>query len=388
MTILWIYNLPLIPEAGGTERITSLIAKGLSQRGHKCLGILEFKEGSTQMVYEGHNVEDLYEFLKENKVDVIINQIAYSRWLLRDFLERGGAKWHAEGGKIISCLHFDPCNPSYIQLLRSAERLTFRQYVSLVKQYVLMPYYKNRQRQNEGSIYNYIYQHSDALIILSSSHIAYLMKVMQRQEYSKIQAIGNALTFPEIAKESIVDHKNKTVLVCSRMLEYHKRITLILRAWNIVKQKSTAHEWRLVIVGDGPDLPRYKKQVSDKGIKDVEFVGQQNPAEYYEKSSILLVASSAEGWGLNITEGLQYGVVPVVMESSSVYKEMIDSMKNVILTPNNNVKAFSNAILMLMSDPKRLRAMQLNALHSATRFTLDRTINKWQNLLEKLSQLN
>lgn len=27
MTLLWIYNLPLKPESGGTERITSLVAK-------------------------------------------------------------------------------------------------------------------------------------------------------------------------------------------------------------------------------------------------------------------------------------------------------------------------------------------------------------------------
>lgn len=31
MTILWIYNMPLVPEAGGTERITSLVAKGLTR---------------------------------------------------------------------------------------------------------------------------------------------------------------------------------------------------------------------------------------------------------------------------------------------------------------------------------------------------------------------
>ena len=28
-TILWMYNMPLVPEAGGTERITSLIRNGL-----------------------------------------------------------------------------------------------------------------------------------------------------------------------------------------------------------------------------------------------------------------------------------------------------------------------------------------------------------------------
>ncbi len=163
MTILWIYNMPLEPEAGGTERITSLVAKGLSERGHKCLDILVLTEDGS-MTYKGNPLSDLYMFLKEKEVDVVINQIAYAKWLLSEFLSRGGARWHAEGGRIISCLHFDPCNPSYIHLLRSYEHLSLKQYVSLIRQYMLKPYYRNKQQQSEGEIYNYIYENSDMMI--------------------------------------------------------------------------------------------------------------------------------------------------------------------------------------------------------------------------------
>ena len=93
MTVLWIYDMPLVPEAGGTERITALVAKGLSERGHRCMGILQFNEHSGSMTYGSERVTDLYSFLKENKVDVVINQIAYASWLLADFLARGGNWW-------------------------------------------------------------------------------------------------------------------------------------------------------------------------------------------------------------------------------------------------------------------------------------------------------
>lgn len=137
MTILWIYNQPLIPEAGGTERITSLVAKGLSERGYRCLGILEFKESDWSMTYNDKPVDNLYNFLKANNVDVVINQIAYAKWLLEAFLANGGNQWHAEGGRIISCLHFDPCNPSYIQLLRSQERLSIKDHINIIKHTIL-----------------------------------------------------------------------------------------------------------------------------------------------------------------------------------------------------------------------------------------------------------
>ncbi len=375
--------MPLEPEAGGTERITSLVAKGLSERGHKCLDILVLTEDGS-MTYKGNPLSDLYMFLKEKEVDVVINQIAYAKWLLSEFLSRGGARWHAEGGRIISCLHFDPCNPSYIHLLRSYEHLSLKQYVSLIRQYMLKPYYRNKQQQSEGEIYNYIYENSDMMISLSETHFPYLKKVMQRNEYMKLHAIGNMLTFPYVAGTEILKTKSKTVMVCARMSEYHKRITLILKAWELVKRCPIAGDWVLKIIGDGHDLPRYKRMVMKRGIVDIEFLGQQSPKSFYENGAILLMASSAEGWGLAITEGLQNGVVPVVMDSSPVYSDIIQNGYNGILTPDNDVKAFAKAVIWLISDDEQRRKMQINALESAMRFTSEKTIEKWSEALSLL----
>ena len=380
MTILWIYNMPLVPEAGGTERITSLVAKGLSARGHNCMSILVF-DGKGAMTYEGTPVTDLYAFLKENHVDVVINQIAYAKWLLSEFLTQGGDRWHAEGGRIISCLHFDPCNPSYIQLLRSCERLSVNQYAQLIKQYVLKPYYRSKQQKAEGEVYNYVYDNSDSMVALSETHFPYLEKVMRRDSYKRLDAIGNMLTFPDIAGEEILDKKRPVVVVCARMSEYHKRITLILKAWERVSISSEAREWTLQIIGDGPDMMRYKRMVQERHISRVEFLGQQSPAQFYQKAAILVLSSSAEGWGLAITEGLQNGVVPVVMNSSPVYADIIQNGYNGILTPNNDVKAFSRAIISLISDNRKRRVMQRHALESAHRFTMEKTIDKWIKLL-------
>lgn len=381
MTILWIYNMPLIPEAGGTERITSLVAKGLSERGHNCMGILEFKEGSEKMTYEGKAVTDLYAFLKKNQVDVVVNQIAYSTWLLKDFLTRGGDCWHKEGGKIISCLHFDPCNPSYKQLLKSQELLSLRNRIDIIKHTILSAYYRRKKELGEGLVYNYIYDNSDVFIILSERHKPYLEKVMKRNNYDKIVAINNPLTFPNIATEADLDKKRRTVLVCARMSEYHKRISLILKAWKLLRKDGVNNGWTLKIVGEGPDFERYKTYARHNCLDNVEFCGRQNSLPYYQEASILLLTSSAEGWGLALTESLQNGVVPVVMNSSPVYVDIIDNCYNGYITPNGKVKSFARHIKTLLSDPRRLRAMQENALASAQRFSIDKTVNQWEAIL-------
>lgn len=380
MKILWIYNMPLRPEAGGTERITSLVAKGLSMQGHECMDILVFNQDG-KITYHDETVDNVYQFLIENNVDIVINQIAYSKWLLADFLAKGGDRWHKEGGKIISCLHFDPCNPSYIQLLRSKEKLSLRNWLQIIKHALLSHYYRHKKEFDEGIIYNYIYDNSDALVILSQRHLPYMRKVMKRQNYGKITAINNPLTFPNIATTEDLDKKRKTILVCARMSEYHKRISLVLKAWKILQHQGVTQDWILKLVGDGPDLNRYKKLVEKNCLDNVVFYGQQNPLPFYQEASILLLTSSAEGWGLTITEGLQNGVVPVVMNSSPVYTEIIENNCNGFLTANNNIASLAEYCRILMTDSRRLHRMQINAMVSSKKFDIKKTLNLWEQIL-------
>lgn len=380
MKILWIYNLPLRPEAGGTERITSLVAKGLSMRGHECMDILVFNQNGN-ISYHDEPVRDVYQFLKDNKVDIVINQIAYSRWLLDDFLSKGGDRWHKEGGKIISCLHFNPCNPTYIQLLKSQEKLSFRHRLQIIKHHILSHYYRRKKELEEGIIYNYIYDNSNAFVILSQRHLPYMKKVMKRQNYEKITVINNPLTFPNIATVEDLDKKKRTILVCARMSEYHKRISLVLKAWMALQHQGVTKGWTLKLVGDGPDLNRYKRFVEKNCLDNVVFYGQQNPLTFYQEASILLLTSSAEGWGLTITEGLQNGIVPVVMNSSPVYTDIIENNCNGFLTANNDIASFAKHCRILMTDNSRLHGMQINAMQSSKRFEINKILDIWEHLL-------
>lgn len=382
MNILWIYNLPLIPEAGGTERITSLVSRGLTLHGHQCLGILVFNERTGNITYESESVTDLYTFLCEHKVDIVINQIAYDKWLLDVFLKKGGEQWHREKGQIISCLHFDPKNPSLLYLLKGKNDKNIKDIMSIVKAIVLYKYYEYKQNKREGEIYNYIYNHSNWFVVLSPTHFPYLHKIMGRAEYGKLIAINNPLTFENISTSEMLDKKKKVVLVCARMSEYHKRISIILKAWMAICKRKEVNGWTLKMVGVGPDLQRYKDFVSTNHIPNVQFEGQQSPELYYNEASILLLTSSAEGWGLTITEGLQRGVVPVVMNSCSVFGEIIQNGYNGYLTPDKDMKVFENKVLQLMSEPFILRQMQLHALESATKFSLDSTMNKWEKMIQ------
>lgn len=377
-TILWLYNMPLVPEAGGTERITSLIRNGLLRRGYDCMKMLVVNPETEKITYEGKQIHDLFEFLKKNNVDTIINQDGITNKVLNVFLNKGGLCWQREGGKIITCLHFDPDAPSVIKLFLSKKSKTLKDWFIITKLQLLSSYYQNQKDNQAGKLYNELYDKSDSFVCLSKTHFAYLHKVMKRTSYEKMVAINNPLTFDDISDISILYKKKKQVLIVARMDEFYKRISLALKAWGFLQD---IKDWRLVIVGDGPSLCDDKDYVQKNHLHNVCFKGRQTPETYYKDSSIFLMTSDKEGWGLTLTESLQRGVVPIVMDSCPVFSEIISDGVNGFLTPNNEIKKFADKVRLLMTNHDILYKMEKQALVSASKFNMDNTIKQWEKIL-------
>ncbi len=380
MTILWMYESSLVPERGGTERITNLIMNGLSNRGYICMGMLVVRKNGNFFLQD-QPIPDLFLFLKKNNVKVVINQMAYQQWLLDIFLSNGGQKWHQQGGMIISCLHFDPKMPNIKFLFKYKRSKTWRDWISLIKLTIFNHYYEKKQEEQLGVVYREIYTKSDYFVALSKTHFPYLKRVMQLSNYNKLVAIGNPLTFDVVSDDKILEEKKNVCLVVARMNEYHKRISLILKAWMKIKSYSEAHDWTLKIIGDGPDLNNYKQYVASHHITNIEFLGQQSPEVYYKEAKIYLMTSSAEGWGLTLTESLQWGVIPVVMDSSSVFHEIIDNEENGYITQNNNIRLFVEKIRYLMRNENLRINMGRAAMRSTARFAIGPTLDKWEEML-------
>lgn len=380
MNILWLYNMPMVPEAGGTERISWLISRGLEARGHKPLGMLVMREGSEEMTWNGERVDDLGAFLREHRVEAVVNQIAYATWLLRDFLERGGREWHEAGGKIISCLHFDSKPQSSLYYFHSLVHKTLNDRRMELQSWLLYPLYARKLNRKYGDIYRYVHDNSDWLVTLSDTHHPYIRRVARLGEDARLTTINNPLTFDGVAAPESLEKKEKVVLVCARMDEYQKKLSRALKAWRIVERDPRSEGWRLEMVGTGPDLVFYKELADRLGLRRVSFEGRHDPEPYYRRASLFLMTSGFEGWGLTLTESLQCGTVPVVMDTAPVFGDIIERDVTGELTPAR-IRPFARRVLELMGDQARLRRMQQSALASAPRFLPGPALDKWERLL-------
>ena len=380
-TILWIYSKPLNPEAGGTERITSLVQRGLTKAGYNCMDILVLDTSNNRNVYHDEEIKDIYGFLKGNNVDVVINQWGQLPGFLQYFLDNGGKQWHNEGGRIISCLHFHPAPPTLYHNFAVKWHKTWHDYYVMLKARLFAEYYARQDQQRVGEAYRWVYDHSDAFVMLSESFRKYIVEAMGVNDDSKLVAINNPLSFEDTADESILQQKENVILVVSRMYEWHKRISVCLKAWKKLSVKASMQDWRMVIVGTGEDLSRYKQYVEQHKIKHVSFEGQQSPEPYYTKAKIFLMTSEREGWGLTITEAMQRGVVPVALDTSSAFHDIITDSENGFLVKEGAIKVFESKIEQLATDKNLWLRMAENALASANRFNLDKITIDWEKIL-------
>ena len=380
-TILWIYSKPLNPEAGGTERITSLVQRGLTKAGYNCMDILVLDTSNNRNVYHDEEIKDIYGFLKGNNVDVVINQWGQLPGFLQYFLDNGGKQWHNEGGRIISCLHFHPAPPTLYHNFAVKWHKTCHDYYVMLKARLFAEYYARQDQQRVGEAYRWVYDHSDAFVMLSESFRKYIVKAMGVEDDSKLVAINNPLSFEDTADENILQQKDNVILVVSRMYEWHKRISICLKVWKELSVKASMQDWRMVVVGTGDDLPMYQQYVEQHDIRNVSFEGQQSPKRYYEKARIFLMTSEREGWGLTITEAMQHGVVPVAMDTTTAFHDIITDGQNGFLVKDGAMNDFIKRIELLVNDNELWQSIAKNALSSANRFCLEKIAKEWGNIL-------
>lgn len=384
MNILFLYDSPLYPEKGGTERSTKLVMDELARRGHTTMGLLHFNQDNPDEYFlNGERIPSLIDFLNEHHIDVVVNQIAFHYWLLKEFLAHGGQEWKDKGGKIISFMHFDPTGSKPLPIRDLLRDFGKKSLVAKIKRIGMILFYRpvlNKRTKKTGQMScRYIYDNSDAYVVMSLSYIAPFAAKAGLQDTAKMHVITNMLTFPEIADKSIISRKENKVVVVARMDEQQKRISTILRVWHSINPK----DWILQIIGTGKDADFYKEMVTKKHIRNVEFLGHQTPWTFYQKAKIFLMSSPREGWGLTITESMQNATVPIVLNTSAVFRDIVRDGVDGFL-PNNEYE-MAERLSQLMCDDSLCNQMAEASLEGATHFTPEKVGEQWEKLLNVLA---
>jgi N-acetyl-alpha-D-glucosaminyl L-malate synthase BshA len=115
---------------------------------------------------------------------------------------------------------------------------------------------------------------------------------------------------------------------------------------------------RLVLVGDGPDLPRARVKVEELGISDsVVFLGEYTPVqELLSCSDLFLLPSGSESFGLAALEAMACGS-PVVASRVGGLPEVIMDGETGYLCEAGDIDEMAAASIKILSDDKHRKEL-------------------------------
>lgn len=127
-----------------------------------------------------------------------------------------------------------------------------------------------------------------------------------------------------------------------------KRVGDVLDIFDRVQQKVPA---KLLLVGEGPDLPKIRCKIESLGLQDkVFFLGKQDQiAEVISMADVLLLPSEKESFGLVALEAMACGV-PTIGSQAGGVPELVVHGSTGYLAEIGNTETMADYAVELLSD--------------------------------------
>ena len=312
---------------------------------------------------------DLLRIVKNENIDIIIDQ-----WWPVEFI--CDIKRTCPDVKVVKCLH-----TTFYKLIMDDPQSLRR----MIKKLLKPVYAVHKKKAAVSQVMEYL-PYVDKYVFLSPAFQREFEAMGKYDNRSgKLDSIPNPTVYQNWAVNESLANKENVVLVVGRMLEGCKKITRILKVWHELEKIEKLGAWRLEIVGEGPDLIRYKQMASFLGLQRVSFEGYQQPLPYYQRAKIFLMTSAFEGFSMTLVESLQQGVVPVVMDSFSSLHDIVKDGYNGRIVEEGDISGFAKAVTELMENSEMRNAMAMNGLESSRLFSVEKVVDRWQRLLSSMT---
>lgn len=203
-------------------------------------------------------------------------------------------------------------------------------------------------------------------------------------ELSNVEVIPDPLPFQVEAKS---DLHAKRIITIGRYA-YQKGYDMLLRAWAEIEKKYP--DWQLAIYGMG-NQDSLRNQMRELGI-DADRCLLNGPVndviKEYQNSSVFVLPSRFEGFGLVIIEAMSCGVPVVAFNCPMGPDEIISDGEDGFLVPVGDVRALAEKLQTLMQDQELRMKFSETAYRNSGRYRIDKISSQWIQLFTQLSAGN
>jgi len=220
---------------------------------------------------------------------------------------------------------------------------------------------------NQPQVHAYIAVSKSLKSLMENSHILPLGKI-------RVIYYGTSVPFDPPASQ--IEIKNM-VLVPGRLVPY-KGQDLLIEAAKIVLE--SVKDAKFILAGDfqgefGHKLSRLVE--ASKLSENIIFPGHvSNLGELYQKSTIVVLPSRSEGFGLVLMEAFNAEKAVIAFDVPA-FNEVIENGKSGILCPPFDVSFLASQIISLLGDDKKRTAIAREGRKKLlTDFSLDRMVSE------------
>lgn len=199
---------------------------------------------------------------------------------------------------------------------------------------------------------------------------------------SNLTVIPNPLPFQP---ERTANLANKKILAVGKQ-SYQKAYDRLLEVWKIVNKSHP--DWQLEIYGKlNPDLGLESYLRKNNLEASVHFYPPvSNIEKKYLDSSIYVLSSRFEGFGMVLIEAMIHGLPCVAFDCPHGPSDIICDKKDGILVKNGDIERFSKALIELMDNyDKRLKMGQL-AKENVKRYLVSNVMPQWDSLFKSIQK--
>lgn len=228
-----------------------------------------------------------------------------------------------------------------------------------------------------------VYPFSDALVCLTSSTLS-RFQVMMKVKGRVIPDLIAAPPPEPDARKNKEQRKSGGLIVGMGRLVPQKGFDLLLNAFAGIASRHP--DWKVQILGAGPQRQELE-QLADalKLSGSVRFVGEvSDPFRVLRSADLFVFPSRFEGFGLALCEAMACGLPVISFDCPSGPGDIIRNGVDGVLVPAGDIDKLADAMDRLMNNAVLRQQLACRAPDVLVRFSREKTLALWQQLLDDL----